>query len=218
MSEQEQETDIIDNIQEAQEQPGTHVTTIADLAGYIGMFVFYVGLFQTLSNDPDLKLNGIVAVVMGILVLAFSTYGPDVFAAYHVVDKKYIINYVFYGSRMIERHMELKNDPLVIARLTEENEVLIIEDDESDYANLFRGMGINFLTDDDVDKKIAEALKHRVEKILDKKEKSEHGIIGFAKRRWIWLIALGVILTVLFLFREQIIALIHSFMSLFGGA
>lgn len=173
----EQETDIIDNIQEAQEETSTHVTTIADLAGYVGMFVFNIGVLQLLAEDPDIKMNGIIVFIIGILILVFSTFGPDVFAAYHVVDKKYLIMYVFYGSRMCERHIELRNDPIVIARLTEENEVLIIEDDEDDYEDLIRGMGGTFLTDDDVDNRIAEAVKRRFDREMERKQNEKRGIV-----------------------------------------
>lgn len=164
------ESDMIRNIQEAQEEEGTLVGTFSDISGFIGMFIIYIGLFRL--PLPNEQANGLVTLLFGAVLFITGLYGPPLAAALHARGKKYIINYVFYGSKMVRRDMELIGDPLVVARLTEKDEIEFVKPiDDSDYEIVIRGLGVDYLTDKDVDKKIEEALKERYNKAKAKMEK-----------------------------------------------
>lgn len=174
--------DMIDRIQESQEEVGSRVTTVTDILSMVGMFPFYLGLMQMFALDELTKLNGMFSFLVGVIIIAVTWYAPGLAAAYHVPGKKYITNYVFYGSRMVERKMELLGDPLVVARMTsKEGEDPVIETmDEADkeYAHLMKALGTQFLTDNEVDDKIDQLLKDRYER------RKVEGSTGWWGRRW----------------------------------
>lgn len=169
------QSDIIENIQASQEEEDTLVGTLSDIAGFVGMFILYVGLFRL--PLPDELANGLVTLLFGAVIFIAGLYGPPLAAALHARGKKYIVNYVFYGTKMVRRDMELIEDPLVIARLTEEDEIEFVKEiDDSDYEIAIRALGVDYLTDTDVDKKMEDALKKRYEKVKEKIEKKGRGL------------------------------------------
>lgn len=184
----ETETDFIDDIQAGQEKPGNMVNTITDIASMVGMFPFYVGLFQMFSLNEITKLNGIVTFIIGLLIIACSWYVPGLAAAYHIPGKKYIINYIFYGTRMVRRDMELIDDPLVIARLItnedgEDEVIKTMEKEDEEFEAIMHGLDRDFLTDTEINKKIEEVLKKRAEKLKERKPNYVY-ILDSWKERW----------------------------------
>ena len=164
--------DIIDKIQESHDEPTSHIVTITDYANYILIFGLYYGLFAVLSQDLEVKMNGMFVLIGSIIGLAFCMFAPTMAVAYHVQGKKYIRNFVFYGSRMIERNMEILNDPLVIAKKEDDAELETLEKVDDEYATFMREMGITVLTDKDIDSKIEESVKRRFDKAKAKKSKT----------------------------------------------
>lgn len=169
------QSDIISRTQESQEEEGTTIGMLADIAGFGGMFILYMGMFRLFI--PDEFTNGMVTLLFGGIIFLSGLYVPGVKAALHARDKKYVNNYVFYSARMVLRRMELIEDPLVIARQTEDDEVEFVKEiDDSDYEVAVRALGAEFLTDKDVDKKMEDALKQRYEKIKIKIERKGKGL------------------------------------------
>lgn len=166
------ERDIIDEIQEREEDKGTIVETISDICGFGGMFLCYMGLFKLFVADELMRWQGLVTGAFGLAVMLLGTYGPVIMAALHARDKKYLIAYVFFGSRMVRRDIELVDDPLVVAKMTEDDEIEFLEPlDESDYEVAIRAVGADFLNDRQINKKIDDALRKRIDKIREVREK-----------------------------------------------
>lgn len=161
------QNDIINRVQENQEEEGTLTGTLADIAGFGGMFILYMGMFRLFV--PDEFYNGLVTLLFGAVIFLSGLFVPNIMAALHARDKKYVNNYVFYGTKMILRRMELIEDPLVIARLTVEDEIEFIKKaDDSDYETAIRALDVDYLADKDIDKKMEDALKARYKKAKEK--------------------------------------------------
>ena len=173
--------DIVDKVQESHDTPQSNIVAITELLGYGGMFLFYMGLFSMFSEDPITKINGIFFFVVAVITMAITTFAPTLATAYHVVGKKYIINFVFYGDKMVRRDMELLRDPVVIAMLDEENNLTFLDEQDDAISELMNQLGAEFLTDSDVDQKIRDAIEARIEAEMKKKDKKRFG--EFARRR-----------------------------------
>jgi hypothetical protein len=162
-----QQKDIIQKIQESHETPSSNIVQVTEILGYAGMFIFYMGLFQMFSANPITKINGIFFFVLACITMAVTTFAPTVAVAYHVVGKKYVKNFVWYGSRMVERNMELTSDPVVIARLGEDDKIVTLQQQDDDIATFMRELGSTFLSDKNVDKKIEDAIRERFAREVD---------------------------------------------------
>lgn len=165
------EQDIIDRIRIEQEEQGNIVETLSGLCGYIGMFLFYMGIAKVFIPDETLQWQGAITLAFALVIAVTGMYGPEVAATYRARDKKYLIVFVFYGKRMVRRDIELLDDPLVVARVVDEKVEYIKPIDETDYEVAIRAIGGGFLTDKDVDKKMEDALKRRFEKAKKKATK-----------------------------------------------
>ena len=154
--------DIVDKIQESHDAPQSNIVAITELLGYAGMFLFYMGLFAMFSEDPITKINGIFFFIIAVIIMAVTTFAPTLATAYHVVGKKYVINFVFYGTKMVRRDMECIRDPLVIAMLDDEDKLVLLTEEDDDVKDLMAQLGTEFLSDSDVDKKIKEAIAARI--------------------------------------------------------
>lgn len=167
------EVDLITSIQkEDEEEEGGIVTTIISALNYIGTFLTTIGFLQTGSSNELISMNGWIVMFFGICSSLIGWYGPEMLAVFHAKDKKYIKNITYYGSRRKERTMEILDDVLVIRKKEEDPEKADFTKilDDTPFEEAIRAVGVNFLSDKEVDKKIEMALKERYERLKTKVE------------------------------------------------
>lgn len=175
---------IFDQTQEGQEKPGNWINSATEWIGLFGMFPVYAGLFQMLGQDESMKIYGIFWFFVGIMVEGGTMAIPGYIAAVYQQGKKYILNYVFYGSHGVLRHMEVIKPTLVVARLEDDDSISVLDETDNEYKKLTMPLGGEYMTDREVDKKydedrkITEAKEHK--EISKKKKFAIIGVIVIA--------------------------------------
>jgi len=157
------EVDLITSIQkEDEEEEGGFVSTVINTLNYIGTFMLTIGFLQLNASNEIVRMNGLFVLFFGVCGTLIGWYGPEVLAVYFAKDKKFIKMFVYYGRRRKERNLVILDDVLVIKKKDDEYDIPIL--DETDFETAIRKVGVNFLSDKKVDRKIEQALKERYEK------------------------------------------------------
>ena len=121
----------------------------------------------------------------GICGTLIGWYGPELLAVFHAKDKKYVKNFIYYGSRRKERTLEILDDVLVVQREEDEETDFIKILDETPFEEAISSAGVNFLNDKEVDKKIEKSLKERYERLKTKVETDAEKSTVDKIRNWI---------------------------------
>lgn len=162
--------DILDYIKQSEEPD----TRIDDVQTFV-LIASQWGIFISLSylGSVSSQINGMILLICSIMAMAFAWMYPPYKAALVASARIYLKATVYHGTFFTEKQYEVVDAPKVVACM-DENDITEYEDD-LEYAELFKTVGITNLTDTEIDDEIKKAFNNRYLKSIEEYKQKHNG-------------------------------------------